>query len=66
MARRLAEYAAPIFRWWVSRINLQNAAIQAGAAGVAVISAIVAADDITLAAGKIARVIVEAQRTSIR
>ena len=52
----------------IGGINLQNAGqvIQAGAAGVAVISAIVAADDITLAAGKIARVIVEAQRTSIR
>ena len=47
----------------IGGINLHNAGqvIQAGAAGVAVISAIVAADDITLAANEIARVIKEAQ-----
>ncbi len=47
----------------IGGINLHNAGqvIQAGAAGAAVISAIVAADDITLAASEIARVIKEAQ-----
>lgn len=47
----------------IGGINLHNAGqvIQAGAAGVAVISAVVAADDITLAAARIAREIKEAQ-----
>jgi thiamine-phosphate pyrophosphorylase len=48
----------------IGGINVHNTGqvIKAGAAGVAVISAVVAADDITLAAGKIARVIKKAQR----
>lgn len=51
----------------IGGINAQNAGkvIQAGAAGVAVISAIVAANDITLATREIARIIKEAQRPSL-
>ncbi len=49
----------------IGGINLQNAGrvIRAGAAGIAVISAVVAADDISLAAAGLARAIREARRS---